>query len=212
MTTNRLKNIWSQVPPDYYEKGIAKNFFQKLWHTRKWMIIKKMIDFNPQNVLDVGCASGWLAARIAKILPQASVTGVDVSPKMIDYAKVVHPDINFVQADAQKLPFPKESFDLIVCTETLEHVVDPSKVLNEIKRCLADDGIVVISMDSGSPLFKFIWFFWLKTKGRVWRYAHLHQFNRSELKKLLRKTGFKIEEQKVSHLGMEITFKLKKRI
>lgn len=210
MTTSRLKNIWSQVPPDYYEKGIAKNFFQKLWHIRKWTVVKEMFEGNPGNVLDVGCASGWLAARIAKILPQASVTGVDVSPKMIDYAKVVHPDINFVHADAQKLPFPKESFDLIVCTETLEHVVDPLGVLLEIRRCLAKKGEAIISMDTGSLLFKIIWFFWVKTKGKVWQKAHLHKFNQDKLKKLFKKANFRIKKQRISHLGMEMTFKLKK--
>lgn len=210
MTTNRLKNIWSKVPPDYYEKGIAKNFFQKFWHTRKWMVVKEMFEGNPGNVLDVGCASGWLAARITKILPQASVTGVDVSQKMIKYGRFKYPDINFVQADAQKLPFPKESFDLIVCTETLEHVVDPLGVLLEIRRCLAKKGEAIISMDTGSLLFKIIWFFWVKTKGKVWQKAHLHKFNQDKLKKLFKKANFRIKKQRISHLGMEMTFKLKK--
>jgi len=211
MTTNRLKNIWSQVPPDYYEKGIARNFFQKLWHIRKWMVVKKIIKgTKPPSVLDVGCASGWLAARVAKTLPESSVTGVDVSQKMIDYAKAVHPDINFVHADAHKLPFPNESFDLIICTETLEHVINPLGVLMEIKRCLADNGEVIVSMDSGNWLFNLAWFFWTKTKGKVWQGAHLHKFDRKKLKKLFKKANFKIERQKISHLGMAMTFRLRK--
>jgi len=211
MTTNRLKNIWSQVPPDYYEKGITRNFFQKLWHIRKWMIVKKMIQgTKPRRVLDVGCASGWLAARVAKMLPKALVTGVDVSPKMIDYAKVVHPNINFIKADAHKLPFSDGSFDLIICTETLEHVVDPLRVLGEIKRCLIPKGEAIISMDTGSLLFKIIWFFWTKAKGRVWRKAHLHKFNKNKLQKLFAQANFKVVEQQISHLGMAMTFRLRR--
>ena len=210
MTTNRLKNIWSQVPQDYYEKGIAKNFFQKLWHTRKWMVVRKMIRGFPGNVLDVGCASGWLAARVAKMLPESSVTGVDVSQKMIRYGRLKHPDINFVHADAHKLPFPNESFDLIICTETLEHVINPLGVLMEIKRCLADNGEVIVSMDSGNWLFNLAWFFWTKTKGKVWQGAHLHKFNKNKLQKLFTQANFKVVEQQISHLGMAMTFKLRK--
>ncbi len=208
MNKKTLKKIWLQVPPDYYEKGIARNFFQNFWHTQKWEVVRKMIKGNPKSILDVGCASGWLTARVARMLPKASVAGVDVSPKMIDYAKVVHPHINFVQADAHKLPFPDGSFDLIICTETLEHVVDPLKVLREVGRCLTKQGEAIISMDTGSLLFKITWFFWTKTKGKVWQKAHLHKFNRRKLQKIFKKAGFKIKRQEISQLGMEVTFEL----
>lgn len=208
MNRKNLKKIWLQVSPDYYEKGIKRNLWQNIWHNSKWRIIKKLIQKNATRVLDVGCASGWLTSRIAHVLPRAKVVGVDISPKMITYAKVAHPEVNFICADAHKLPFPNKSFDLIVCTETLEHVVDPLKVLKEIRRCLSNKGIVIISMDSGSFLFRFIWFFWLKTKGRVWNHAHLHKFNRHKLQKLFKKAGFKIKRQEISQLGMEVTFEL----
>lgn len=210
MSRKELEKIWFQVPPDYYEKGIAKNLFQKLWHTRKWTIIKKMIGGTSGKVLDVGCASGWLTARVAQTLAKTEVTGLDISEKMIRYAKAKHSKIVFVCADAHQLPFSDESFDLIICSETLEHVRDPLAVLLEIKRCLFPGGQVVISMDTGSRLFNLIWFFWTKTKGKVWQGAHLHRFNRNKLRQLFKKATFRIEEEQISHLGMSMTFRLRK--
>lgn len=210
MNRKDLEKIWSQVPPDYYEEGIVKNLFQKLWHTRKWMIIKEMIEGASSKVLDIGCASGWLTARVAQIITGAEVTGLDVSQKMIKYAKTRHPKIDFICADAHKLPFPDESFDLIICTETLEHVVDPLRVLLEIRRCLSSNGQAIISMDTGNRLFNLVWFFWTRTKGKVWQGAHLHKFDMDKLKKLFKKANLKIEEQRISHLGMAMTFKLRK--
>lgn len=210
MNRKELEKIWSQAPPDYYEEGIAKNLFQKLWHTRKWMIIKEMIEGTSSKVLDVGCASGWMTARVGQILPGAEVTGLDVSQKMIKYARVKHPKIDFICADAHKLPFPDESFDLIICTETLEHVVDPLRVLLEIRRCLSPKGQAIISMDTGNILFNLVWFFWTRTKGKVWQGAHLHKFDIDKFKKLFKKANFKIEEQRISHLGMAMAFELRK--
>ncbi len=210
MKRKELEKIWFQVPPNYYERGIARNLFQKLWHTRKWMVIKKMMDGNPGKVLDIGCASGWMTAKIARTLAKTEVTGLDVSEKMIKYAKTKHRKIIFICADAHQLPFRNKSFDLIICSETLEHVIDPLAVLLEIKRCLSPGGQVIISLDSGSGLFNLVWFFWLKTKGKVWQGAHLHSFNRKKLRRLFKKAAFQIEEEQVSHLGMSVAFKLRK--
>lgn len=210
MDCKELEKIWSQVPPDYYEEGIAKNLFQRLWHNRKWVIIKEMIEETSSRVLDIGCASGWLTARVVQILPGAGVIGLDVSQKMINYAKTRYPQIVFICADAHQLPFPDESFDLIICSETLEHVVDPLRVLSEIRRCLSPNGQAIVSMDTGNILFNLVWFFWTRTKGKVWQGAHLHKFDRDKLKKLFKKANFKIEKQRMFHLGMAIAFKLRK--
>lgn len=210
MKTEELRKIWQQVPPDYYEEGILKNPFQKIWHTLKWITIKKMIVGNTKSILDIGCASGWMTAKIAETLYWIPVTGVDVSPEMINYAEIKHPGINFICADAHKLPFGNETFDLIICTEVLEHVSDPLRVLLEIRRCLCPKGKVIISMDSGNLLFKIIWFLWTKTKGKVWKNAHLHEFNREKLQKLFKKTNFKVDKLQISHFGMALTFKLSK--
>jgi 2-polyprenyl-3-methyl-5-hydroxy-6-metoxy-1,4-benzoquinol methylase len=203
-----LKTIWAQVPPDYYEEGIANNFLQKLWHNRKWASLKKIVNESYDNILDVGCASGWLTARLAELFPEGKITGMDVSLEMIDYAKRVHPKIKFICTDAHKLPFAEDSFDLIICTEVLEHVVDPLNVLLEIKRCLSPRGEAIISMDTGSLLFKIIWMFWTRSKGKVWKDAHLHEFNRDKLVSLIKKAGFEIKQELVSHLGMAVTLKI----
>ncbi len=48
--------------------------------------------------------------------------------------------------DAHLLPFKNSVFNLIICTALLEHVIDPNEVVKEIKRCLANDGIVYVQV------------------------------------------------------------------
>lgn len=205
----KLQEIWAQVPANYYDQGIKNNLFQKIWHGHKLAEVIKLLPKNPKKtirVLDVGCSSAVLTAEIAKKLPKSKVTGLDSYKKAVDFAKKKYPHLSFITADAHKLPFQNKTFDIVICTETLEHVIDPKKVLMEIKRVLKKDGGAIISMDSGNLMFRVIWYFWTKTKGKVWENAHLHEFSAKLLEELIKETGFKIKKRNISHLGMSVTF------
>ncbi|MDO8486782.1 MAG: class I SAM-dependent methyltransferase [Candidatus Curtissbacteria bacterium] len=203
----KLKDIWAQVPPDYYDRG---NLLQKLWHNHKLNQVIKLLPKQKGNhrlkVLDIGCNSALLTNEVSKVLKKGKITGLDSYKGAIDFARSKYPHINFVVADAHKLPFNKNSLDLVICTETLEHVVDPKKALEEMVRILKKDARAIISMDSGSPLFHIIWHVWTKGHGKVWQNAHLHEFNAKLLEQLIRDSGFKIQKKIKSHLGMAITF------
>ncbi len=209
ISSRRLQAIWAQVPPDYYDRGIDKNLLQKLWHKRKLAQVLKLLPKQKKGtakVLDIGCSSAILTNEISRTLKKSKVTGLDSYKAAIVFARSKYPHIKFVIGDAHKLPFKNRAFDIIICTETLEHVVDPAKSIQEMRRVLKADGQTIISMDSGSLLFHLIWHLWIKTKGRVWQDAHLHEFNAKLLEKLIKENGFRISKKITSHLGMSVTF------
>lgn len=211
MYNRQLESIWYSVPVTYYQQGIRTNLLKRLWHRRKIHLAHLLLkDRSFKNCLDVGCASGYMISEIAKAYPNASYYGVDVYKKAIEYAKKTYPSIRFFHADAQALPFDTNSFDLILFYETVEHIEDPRRALEELKRVLKKKGTVIVAMDSGSFLFRLIWFFWEKTSGRVWQGAHLHPFHHAQLEKLIQKVGFRIVGKKFSHLGMEVIFMVQK--
>lgn len=211
MNKKNLETIWNQVPPDYYEEGLRKNIFQYIWHTNKIKTFKKLINFKQyKNILDVGCAAGTLTNKISQICPGGYVTGVDIYSDAIDFAKKKYPHIKFIKADAHKLPFESNFFDLIICYETIEHVDKPEEVLAQIRKVLNKNGTAIITMDSGNFLFRIVWWFWEKTKGKVWQGAHLHPFHHNELENVIKNAKFKIVKKHFSHLGMEVSFVLSK--
>ncbi len=213
MTKAVLKKIWNQVPPDYYQKGKKKNFLQKLWHGGKWRVLKEFLDKDARQVLDVGCAGGHLTILIQKTLPKAKVTGLDVCEESIRFAQKRYKKIKFVVADAQNLSFKDKTFDTIVSLETLEHVVNPRKVFQEIRRCLKDDGEIIVEMDKGNCLFNSVWFFWTNFgPGKVWRGSHLSSFTVDSLERMIIESGFKIKKKKFFNFGMAVIFKAKKNM
>ncbi len=90
------------------------------------------------SVLDVACGPGYVsdAVRKAGAIPK----GIDFSEKMIAIAKTTFPDISFVQADAQNLPFEDASFDRVLINFGLLHLSHPEKGCAEACRVLKSGG------------------------------------------------------------------------
>lgn len=198
------------VPPDYYDEGIKKNLLQRIWHKERFRVMKEFLPEVKSKVLDVGCNAGTFTEEIARTLPNTEVFGVDTDRAAIAYAKKKRPRFQFQAVGAEKLPFGDGTFDLVTCLEVMEHIAEFEKVLKEMRRCLKTEGWLVVLVPSESWLFRFIWFFWTKWKGRVWDGVHLQKFDGDKLDRLLEKNGFEIEERRLSHLGMLLAIKARK--
>jgi SAM-dependent methyltransferase len=84
------------------------------------------------RVLDVGCGLGTLAAAAAA--RGATVTGVDLAAGMLAEARRRHPDIEFVQADAEALPFADHAFDVALGAFIVNHLPHPERAAAELSR------------------------------------------------------------------------------
>ncbi|MBI2031372.1 MAG: class I SAM-dependent methyltransferase [Candidatus Levybacteria bacterium] len=206
-----LQDIWKEVPPDYYQKGVKKNILQRTWHKGKLKTILSFIEDYPQSILDVGCASGWFLNEVSRKFPKAECTGIDPYEDAIKYGKKKYEKLNLIVADGHDIPLPSSTFDLVICSEVLEHVANPEKVVGEIKRVMAPNGIALIEMDSGNILFRMIWYWWTHMRKGVWQHAHLHSFNAKKLEKIIKKGGLIIVEKKVFNFTMAVTYKTKKK-
>jgi SAM-dependent methyltransferase len=95
-------------------------------------------------VLDVGCGTGEITARLAETFPEASFVGLDLEEAHLERARArcaSHGSrVRFRYGDALALPFPDAQFDLVVCRHLLQAVPDARRVLAEIKRVLRPGG------------------------------------------------------------------------
>jgi len=91
------------------------------------------------DVLEVGCGTGLVLARVAKVARTAK--GIDLSPGMLAKAKERGLDVQV--GSATELPFPDRSFDLTYSFKVLAHVPDIDRALSEMTRVTRPDGIVL---------------------------------------------------------------------
>jgi len=103
------------------------------------------------RVLEVGCGPGYLSIRLAR-QHGLDVTGLDLDPAMIGRARANTDRAgdgdehrpSFLVGDAASLPFPDESFDLVVSTLSMHHWADPTAGLSEIGRVLRPGGRALV--------------------------------------------------------------------
>ncbi|MGB2875902.1 MAG: methyltransferase domain-containing protein [Gaiellaceae bacterium] len=105
------------------------------------------IPSSPRRVLDLGTGTGAAALAIARRFPEAEVVGVDVSGRMLDEARRKMPPelagrVRFEQADAERLPYPGETFDLVSLANMIPF-------FDELARVTAPGGWVAFTFSAG---------------------------------------------------------------
>lgn len=101
---------------------------------------------NP-SILEVGCGDGYVLKEINNKIKTTNLIGVDVNQKWLDSAKSrLNEKVKLIYGFAEELPFESNSIDIIVCTEVLEHVIDPEIVLQELKRVIKPNCPIIVSI------------------------------------------------------------------
>ncbi len=108
--------------------------------------------YQPHDVLDLGCGTGEITARMAELFPEARLVGVDLIEAHLelgrDKASRFGDRVRFQVADAFELPFASGSFDLVVCRHVLQAIPTPERVLAEMVRvCRPGGRLHVIAED-----------------------------------------------------------------
>jgi SAM-dependent methyltransferase len=115
-----------------YEKasGVERRLLSR-FHDR---LIAELRPLAPARVLDAGCGEGHVTAWLAEALPASKITGVDGRAEALTEFRRRNPGLRVQTGDLASLPFPDGAFELVLCTEVLEHLREPRKGLRELSR------------------------------------------------------------------------------
>ncbi|RPI14086.1 MAG: class I SAM-dependent methyltransferase [Ignavibacteriae bacterium] len=163
--------------------------------------IKRLIELADikadDKVIEVGCGAGHILERIK----QGKLYGIDISEVQIKRAKErLGSRVNLQKTPGENIPFEDKFFDKILCSEVIEHVLDPVALLKEMRRVLKDDGILSLSIPNenlintakkvlrATGLIRLV-----EPKKTKWDLAskdnldewHLHEFNLDLIKKYI---------------------------
>ena len=150
---SEVKRYYRQI--ERYDWVNDTKYPEKLFHILRAnkiaSIINKLTVDNRVKILDVGCGTGLITRR----LNSTDITALDINPWALERAKlnVKKENVKFVLGDAEDLPFLSEQFDIVVCTEMLEHIIRPDLALECMNKVLKPDGLLIGSV----PSKNFIW-------------------------------------------------------
>src|SRR5579872_1370402 len=136
---------------DNYRRHTHRNPIQKflIWNFTR-IFLKRAKKLRPQTVLDAGCGEGVFLWKLKQAGIGKKIEGIEYSQEAIAIAKKNHPTLSIKQGDIYKLPYPSNSFDLVICIEVLEHLEYPEKALSELERVSKKHCIISVPNE---PLF-----------------------------------------------------------
>lgn len=150
-----------------------------------------------KTVLDVGCATGYLARQLA--VRDCEVYGVDNDPEAAERARKYLVELVIADIDQSPLTdhFAPDKFDAVVFGDVLEHLVHPERVLAEAVTLLKEDGCIVVSIPNvahGSVRLALLQGRWEYTDTGLLDRTHLRFFTRSSVIALLQSAGLVVED------------------
>lgn len=157
----------SIVPEDYLRK-LAENFVSHLPLRKNFM------------VCDVGCGKGFVLDAI-KRRGIVNLSAVDIVPAYMENMKNSY---RCYLANAENLPF-KNSYDLIIASDILEHVFNPANFLDSAWRALRPGGFLALKTPFNENIAQYS-----RKNGCPYKFVHLRTFTRKNLGKMLRSAGF----------------------
>lgn len=178
MQKSDLKNYNS-----WWEKYLTTNVDEPGTKYRKNEILKLIKNYKPKNIsiLDCGCGAGELISFLIKnsVSPEL-IEGCDISDLVIERNKNIFKSVEFFVCNlGVKRNIKGKKYDVVVCSEVIEHVKNWRLLLNNLKELLKPDGIIILSTQSG------------KRYDHHKELGHLKHFSTQEISEEMDKNGLR---------------------
>ncbi|MBA3724091.1 MAG: class I SAM-dependent methyltransferase [Candidatus Levybacteria bacterium] len=134
-----------------FEKHTNQNPISKFFlENFSKVLIESIQPLKPQSILDVGAGEGFVLEKLRKNKIGKKLEGIEYMDEAIALGKKTNPLVKIRKGDIYKLPYKDNAFELIICTEVMEHLEDPKAALAELKRVTSKH--IILSVPN-EPLF-----------------------------------------------------------
>jgi ubiquinone/menaquinone biosynthesis C-methylase UbiE len=161
--------------------------------------LKKLVEITntsgTEELLDIATGGGHTANAFAPFVKQ--VTAFDLTKEMLEAAEQFikengHQNVKFVQGDAENIPFPEQSFDIVTCRIAAHHFPNIQAFIKEASRVLRKNGQFLVD-DNVVPESNVLDHFYNQVE-KMRDYSHFRAWKKSEWIQMLEKSGFVIQE------------------
>ncbi|MBU0661996.1 MAG: methyltransferase domain-containing protein [Candidatus Diapherotrites archaeon] len=205
MTAPELnKRLYSERFNDFY-RALCRHRIKK---------ILSMVDENSGTFLDVGCGDGWIAENIAKETGMKPY-GLELIESNVKKCKKAGVNARACDLNSARFPYKDNSFDFVLCSEVIEHVVNTEKLLGEIHRVLKPGKSAIITAPNIACWYnRFLLLtgfmpHWIESGNEnsynmPWGIVsgHVRAFTRGALTEMVRDAGFEVEKVRGTRLSL----------
>jgi SAM-dependent methyltransferase len=138
------------------------------------------------SVLEVGCGPGYLLHLLERWYPNCCLFGVDYDDRLLKFARLKAPSAYPIRANAEQMPWGKNSFDVVIALHLVEHLYHPVRFLEQVSDVLQVEGILIIATPNPSGLGAQI----MKKDWEGWRHDHISLRPPRKWRGMLEQLGF----------------------
>ena len=181
MQNFKIKTNYKYLSKNPISRQLVYNFNSQL---------KKIIkELNFTSLLDAGCGEGVTIKLLEEYLQNINCVGIDLDETHIQMSKENAPFCKYKIGNIYNLPFNKESFEIVMCLEVLEHLEKPDTALQELHRLSSKYVIISVPREP-------IWRLLNMARGKYWKElgntpGHINHYNSKKIVNLIKKQ-FKI--------------------
>ncbi len=130
---------------DNYKKHTSKNPIQKFLIDRFLdTLLFEIAALNPERILDAGCGEGFTLEKLRINGIGQTLEGIDAQADAVHLGTRTHPKLHLREGSIYALPYEDNAFDVVVCTEVLEHLERPEDALKELYRVTSRFCVVTV--------------------------------------------------------------------
>lgn len=147
MNKHQIRDRYDVLAQRYERHYTSPKSILSLEKSRRAQILGEYLtELHPNVILDVGCGSGYVAAKVKRALPDSNVIGIDLSTGMLDIAHSKYGScVSFLASDAVYLPIMRESVDVVYALGVFEKFSSIEQLLGELNRVLRPGGTLYFS-------------------------------------------------------------------
>lgn len=187
-----MKIFKKKYDENYFDTLTEKFSFEKIFNKNRAILIRSQKPSG--NLLEIGCGRG---ALLNEFKDNYSIKGIDISPSAIKEASklIKKPFLEVKNIEKKKI---KGKYDVIIAFDVLEHLKNPKKAIDRIRKALKKNGVFIFSVPNNYGLFG-------KIATLLFNYidrTHISTYKRKKWISIMKKSKFKINIYNEHHFGI----------
>lgn len=166
-------------------------------HARREIL--PLVPANAKHILDIGCGNGATAALIKQNGLCDTASGVELMAGPANDARSVLDQVWQGEVEGHLDSLPQNHYDLILCLDVLEHLINPWDVLQKLTQCLTPNGCIIISLPNiqhySVTLPLLFCGRWRLTDSGLMDRTHMRWFTRSAARDLIAQAGLVVDKE-----------------
>lgn len=219
----KKKDNWDDLKMAYYirsSKYVGGRYLEFAWKHRgvAEYLREAFCRLGRTNIkiCDAGCGNGIYLNYLKNNYPFAELYGFDFAEKIVEIARENTGLSTIRVGNLENAPYKNEEFDLVLCSQVIEHLLDDRRGLAELYRLLKPGGYLILSTDNKNNYISkilgwpFLFFSWPVRFLRRWRgdkrYFPHKDYTEEEFKRLINSEAFEIEQQSTFRFAWPFPF------